>query len=79
MNFTSNGKLGLVASGILAIATATALIGWARHLVLAPAPTVTMHDIFGKPDSIRTSNHLQTNYRSMEHTQSSVLGTGRPE
>ena len=79
MNFTSNAKLGFVASGILTIAAATALIGWASHLILASAPAVTMHDAFAKQDSIRTTNHLQIDHRGVELTQSSVLGTERSE
>jgi len=75
MNFTSNAKLGFVANGILTIAAATALIGWASHLILAPAPTVTMKEPFAKQDSIRTSNHPQIDHRGVELTQSSVLGT----
>ena len=79
MNFTSNAKLGFVASAILAIAAATALIGWVSHLILAPAPTVTMHDAFARQDSIRTSHHLQIDQRGVKLTQFSVLGMERPE
>ena len=79
MNFTSSAKLGFVASAILTIAAATALIGWANHFILAPAPTVTMHDAFAKQDSIRTSHHLQIDHRGVELTQSSALGTERSE
>ena len=79
MNFTSKAKLGLVASGILTIAAATALIGWVSHLNLAPAPTVTMRDAFATQDSIRTSNGLQIDHKGATLTQSPHLQTNRSE
>jgi hypothetical protein len=79
MNFTSKVKLGFVACGILITAAATALIGWASHLILAPAPIVTMRDTFAKQDSIRTSDHLQINRRGVALTQSPDLRANRAE
>ena len=79
MNFTSKAKLGFVAYGILTIAAATALIGWASHLILAPAPIVMMRDTFAKQDSIRTSDRLQINHRGVALTQSPDLRANRAE
>jgi len=79
MNFTSKAKLGLVASGILTIVAATTLIGWARHLNLAPAPTLTMRDAFTRQDSIRTRNHQQIDHKGVALTQSPDLRTDRSE
>jgi hypothetical protein len=79
MNFTSKAKLGFVAYGILTMAAATALIGWASPLLLAPAPIVTMRDTFAKQDSIRTSDHLQINHRGVALTQSPDLRANRAE